>query len=94
MPILGGKICRWLLLFHEYDFEVVVKIRRLNVSLDHLSQLETGEDPSSIEDNWLDAQLFAIRVADDHFMDIIHYLTIGIVLAKYTTQQKKDLVVK
>ena len=24
-PVLGGRICRWLLLFQEYDFEVVVK---------------------------------------------------------------------
>ena len=24
-PLLGGRICRWLLLFQEYDSEVVVK---------------------------------------------------------------------
>jgi len=29
-PMLGGKICRWLLLFQEYDFEVIVKPGRLN----------------------------------------------------------------
>ena len=29
-PVLGGKICRWLLLFQEFDFEVVVKPSRLN----------------------------------------------------------------
>jgi len=23
--VLGGRICRWLLLFQKYDFEVVVK---------------------------------------------------------------------
>lgn len=38
-PILGGKISRWLLLFQEYDFEVVVKPERLNVRHDHLSRL-------------------------------------------------------
>jgi len=38
---LGGKICSWLLLFQEYDFEVVVKLERLNVGLDHISRLET-----------------------------------------------------
>jgi hypothetical protein len=26
-PILGGRICSWLLLFQEYDFEFVVKAR-------------------------------------------------------------------
>jgi hypothetical protein len=29
-PVLGGRICRWLLLFQEYDFEVIVKPRKLN----------------------------------------------------------------
>jgi len=24
-PVLGGRICRWLLLFQDYDFEVIVK---------------------------------------------------------------------
>ncbi len=24
-PVLGGRICRWLLLFQEYDFEIIVK---------------------------------------------------------------------
>ena len=26
-PVFGGRICRWLLLFQEYDFEVIVKPR-------------------------------------------------------------------
>jgi len=36
-PMLGGKICRWLLLIQEYDFEVIVKLGRLNAGPDHLS---------------------------------------------------------
>lgn len=35
--VLGGKICRWLLLFQEYDFEVIMKSGRLNEGPDHLS---------------------------------------------------------
>ena len=23
-PVLGGRICRWLLLFQEYDFQIIV----------------------------------------------------------------------
>lgn len=30
-PVLEGRICRWLLLFQEFSFEVVVKARKLNV---------------------------------------------------------------
>jgi hypothetical protein len=37
-PVLGGRICRWLLLFQEFDFEVVVKPGRLNAGPDHLSR--------------------------------------------------------
>ena len=29
-PMFRGKICQWLLLFQEYDFEVIVKPGRLN----------------------------------------------------------------
>lgn len=49
-PILGGKICRWLLLFQEYDFEIVVKPGNLNARLDHLSLIESGEEPTNLED--------------------------------------------
>jgi hypothetical protein len=34
--VLGGRICRWLLLFQEFDFEVIVKPGKLNVGSDHL----------------------------------------------------------
>jgi hypothetical protein len=49
-PVLGGRICRWLLLFQEYDLEILVKPRRMNKGPDHLSRLEHGEEPNSLED--------------------------------------------
>ena len=58
-----------------------------------MSRLESGEEPVSLEDCLPDAQLFSIQVVDDHFEDIIHFLTTGIALESYTTQQKKQLVV-
>jgi hypothetical protein len=57
-PLLGGRISRWLLLFQEFDFEVVVKIGRLNAGLDHLSRITNGEEPNNLEDNFPDGQLF------------------------------------
>jgi len=36
-PVLGGRICRWLLLFQKYDFEAVVNLGHLNVRPNHLS---------------------------------------------------------
>lgn len=92
-PIFGGKICRWLLLFHEYDFEFVVKMGILNVRFNHLWRLDTGEEPTSIEGNLPKVQLFSIKVVNDHFVDIIQFLAIGMAPVEYTTQQK-ELVIK
>ena len=38
----------------------------------------------NIEENLPNAQLFAIRVADDHFTDIIHFFSIGMAPKEYT----------
>src|SRR5271154_1067226 len=54
-PVLGGRICRWLLLFQEYDFEIIVKPLRLNAGPDHLSRIDSGEEPTSLENGLPDA---------------------------------------
>jgi hypothetical protein len=74
-PVLGGRICRWLLLFQEYHFEIVVKPGRMNKGPDHLSRLEHGEEPTSLDDTLPDAQLLAIRKFDDHFTEIVQFLS-------------------
>ena len=76
-PVLGGRIYRWLLLFQEYEFEVVVKPGWLNARPDHLSRIETGKEPTSLEEGLPDTHLFSVCVADGHFEDIIHFLTTG-----------------
>jgi hypothetical protein len=49
--MFGGRICIWILLFQEIEFEVMVKPRRLNVGPDHLSRINNGEEPRNLEDN-------------------------------------------
>ena len=93
-PVLGGKICRWMLLFQEYDFEIIVKPGRLNAGLDHLSSLETSKEPTNLEHNMPDAQLFAIQIINDYFKDIIEFLTTGTTPAEYSLKQEKQLVVR
>jgi hypothetical protein len=93
-PVLGGRICRWLLLFQEFDFEVIVKPGKLNAGLDHLSRVTNGEEPMNLEDNFPDAQLFSVQIANEYFIDIIQYLSTGTVPQEYTTTQKKNLVVR
>lgn len=92
-PVLGGCICRWLLLFQEYDFEFVVKLGRLNAGPNHLSRIETGDEPTSLEEGLPDAQIFVVRVVDGHFEYVIHFLKTGTTPEVYSIQQKKELVV-
>ena len=54
-PVLWGIICIWLLLFQEFDFEVIVKPGKLNAGPDHLSRITNGEGPTDLEDNFSDA---------------------------------------
>jgi hypothetical protein len=92
-PVLGGRICQWLLLFQEFDFEVIVKPRKLNVGPDHLSRVTNGEELMNLEDNFLDAQLFSIQIIDEYIENIIQYLSMSIAPQEYNTAQKKNLVV-
>jgi hypothetical protein len=91
--VLGGIICKWLLLFQEYDFEIIVKPGRMNKGPDHLSRLEHGEEPTSLEDTLLDEQLFTIRNIDEHFVYIVQFLSTRMAMSEYTIPQKKQLVV-
>jgi hypothetical protein len=41
---------------------------------DHLSRLEHGEEPTSLEDTLPDVHFLAIRKVYDHFADIVQFL--------------------
>lgn len=69
-PLLEGRIYRWLLLFQEFTFEVVIKPNRLNVGPDHLSQLEIAENEGAMDDQLLDSDLFKIEAISDHLEEI------------------------
>ena len=71
-----------------------MKLERLNAGPDPLSRLESGEEPTSLEDNMPDVQLFSIHIADDYFVDIIEFLTTRTAPTEYSMKQKKQLVVK
>jgi hypothetical protein len=60
--VLGGRICRWLLLFQEFDYEVIVNPGKLNAGPNHLSRVTNGKEPTNLEDNFPDAQLFSVQI--------------------------------
>jgi hypothetical protein len=59
-PVLEGRICRWLLFFQEFSFEVIVKPGKLHVGL-IIYQLELGESGRVVDDQLPDADLFKIE---------------------------------
>eukprot|EP00253_Pinus_taeda_P004693 PITA_04693 len=67
--------------------------RRLNTGPNHLSYIVTGEDPTNLEKGMPKMHPFVVCVADNHFTDIIHFLTTRMALEGYTRQQKKELMV-
>lgn len=93
-PVLEGRICRWLLLFQEFSFEVVVKPGKLNVGPDHLSRLESEESGGAVDDQLPDAYLFKVSAIPDYLSDIALFLTTGAFPADYSATQKRHLVVR
>jgi hypothetical protein len=56
---------------------------------DHLSRLDHGEEPTSLEDTLPYAQLLAIKRVDEHFTEIVQFLSKGMTPSEYTIIQKK-----
>ena len=71
-----------------------MKPRKLNTRPDHLSRVTNGEDPTNLEDTFLDTHLFSVHITDDYFADIIEYLSIGTVPQEFNTMKRKNLVVR
>jgi hypothetical protein len=93
-PVHQGKICRWLLLFQEFDFEVVVQPGKKNVSPDHLFQLETGEDLTGIYDDLPDANLFRVEAIPKELEEITNFLEEGKAPKDLPANKRKILTIK
>jgi hypothetical protein len=57
----------------------------MNARPDHLSSVTNGEEPTNLEDNFPDAQLFLVQIVDEYFADIIQDLSTGIAPQEYNT---------
>jgi len=92
--MLGGRICRWLLLFQEYEFKVIVKPGKLKGGPYHLSWILTGEDAKNLDNSLQNVHLFIVQMVDDHFVEIFQYLSTWVAPSNMIVAQKKKLVVK
>jgi hypothetical protein len=66
-----------VLLFQEYDFEIIVKLGKLNVGPDHLSIITNGEETKNWEENFPDANLFCVQIVHEYFANIVEFFSIG-----------------
>lgn len=92
--VLGGRICKWLLFFQEYDFEVIIKSGKSNVGLDHLSKIASGEDAGNLVDILPDAHMFRVDMVDDEFEEVEGFITTWSILKGYTVTKKRQLAMK
>ena len=93
-PLHHGRICRWLLLFQEFEFEVVVRPGKLNVGPDHLSRIDIGEEPTGVEDDLPDAHLFRIELVLAELEEIAQFLEDGQAPEGMSTKKKQILAMK
>jgi hypothetical protein len=73
---------------------VIIKLGKLNIGPDHMSRVTNGEETTNLEDNFPNAQLFSVQVADEYFADIIEYLSTGTAPLEFITMQRKNMVVR
>ena len=93
-PLHHGRICRWLLLFQEFEFEVVVRPGKLNVDPNHLSRIDTGEELIRVEDDLSDAHLFRIEAIPAELEEITQFLESGQEPEGMSTKRKQILAMK
>ena len=89
-----GRICRWLLLFQEFEFEFVVRPGKLNVGPDHLSRINTGEEQTGVKDDLPDAHLFRIEAVPSELEEIAQFLENGQAPEGMSTKKKQILAMK
>jgi hypothetical protein len=93
-PMLEGRIYKWLLLFQEFCFEVIVKPGRCNVGPGHLSRLGSGESGGAVDDQLPDVDLFQVKAIPEYLKDIEVFLSIGACPKTYSVIQKHHMVVR
>ena len=76
-PIRHSQIFLGILLFQEFEFEIILQPGKPNVSPDHLSIIETSEEPDMINNDLPITHLFQIEFVLAKLEDIVQYLQEG-----------------
>jgi hypothetical protein len=74
-PNLSGRLARWILLLEEFDYTMEYKPGHMHKQIDHLSRLSKDLGSLPLEDDFLDASLFAIDVVPTWYNHIVEFLS-------------------
>ena len=70
------------------------KMGKLNVGLDHLSRIDTREEPTGVKDDLLDAHVFQIEAVLAELEEIAQFLEVGKSLEGMSMKKKQILSMK
>ena len=93
-PLHHGRICKWIFLFQEFEFELITQPGKENVGTDHLSRVKSGEDPKGINNDLPNAHLFRVEAIPSELEEIGQYLQEGNAPDHYLEKKKKILTIK
>ena len=77
--MLTGRLARWMLLLHKFDFLIKHTPGKEHAVADYLSWLEIGEVPAKVIDQLPDANLFAAQhdLPESWYDQMLLFLTDG-----------------
>ncbi|MCO5613300.1 hypothetical protein L7F22_067576 [Adiantum nelumboides] len=93
-PQVARRVWGWLLLFQEFDVEVVLRLGKHYVMADHMSKVESGEPATEVDDDLLDSTLFKVDVASSWYRDILVLLSTSNFPVALTPLEKRMLPLK
>ena len=88
------RMMRWVLLLQEFDLEIKDKKGSDNVIADHLSRVEKTTvkgKGTKLTENFLDEQLFQLSFQLPWYVDIVNFLSYGVMPPEFSYQKRKKL---
>ncbi|MCO5574484.1 hypothetical protein L7F22_028269 [Adiantum nelumboides] len=85
-----------MLLLQEFEFVIIHTPGKEHAVADYLSRLETGESPTGVDDQLLDANLFSIQqhAPKLRYDQMLVYLTDGVMPGGFSPDQRKKFALK
>ena len=76
-PVRTGKYARWMLLLQEFDFSIKHTSGKEHAMAYFLSRIVTGEEPTGVDDELPDVQLFQTEAVLDWYDEMLYFLESG-----------------